>query len=68
MRQGVITQIIAALRSEDPDVRAYAAHYLDEVARTRAGHWHPDAVECSERCPMGDERTRESFNKILLEV
>ena len=62
---GPISQVIAALRSDDQEVRAYATHYLDEVALTRAGHWHPPVIECSERCPMGDPRTKELFNKIL---
>ena len=68
MRKDIMTMVIAALRSEDPETRAFAEHYLDEVARTRAGHWHPDDIECSERCPVGDPRTREAFNKILQEA
>jgi hypothetical protein len=68
MKNDVISEVIAALRSDDSDTRAYAAHYLDEVARTRAGHWHPDFIECSERCPIGDPRTRETFSKILQEA
>jgi hypothetical protein len=65
VKKDVISEVIAALRSDDADTRAYAANYLDEIALTRAGHWHPDAVECSERCPMGDPRTRETFKRIL---
>ena len=34
-----------------------------EAERTRRGHWHPDTVECSERCPMGDPRTRDVFRR-----
>jgi hypothetical protein len=68
MRKDIITQVIAALRSEDPETRAFAEHYLDEVARTRAGHWHPDTVECDEICPIGDPRTRETFTKVLQEA
>jgi hypothetical protein len=28
-----------------------------EIHRTRRGHWHPPAVPCTRRCPMGDPRT-----------
>jgi hypothetical protein len=38
---------------------------LSEVERTRAGHWHPDHIECSERCPMGDPSTRDLFRKMI---
>jgi hypothetical protein len=68
MRKDIITQVITALRSEDPETRAFAEHYLNEVARTRAGHWHPDTIECGERCPIGDARTRETFTKMLQEA
>lgn len=34
-----------------------------EAERTRRGHWHPDSVECSERCPMGDPLTRDVFRR-----
>jgi len=68
MRKDIASQVIAALRSEDPETRAFAEHYLDEVSKTRAGHWHPDTIGCSERCPIGDPRTRETFTKILQEA
>jgi hypothetical protein len=65
MKTDVISEVIAALRSDDPDTRAYAASYLDEVAQTRAGHWHPPVVLCTAKCPMGDPRTREAFAEML---
>jgi hypothetical protein len=41
------------------------AEILSEAERTRAGHWHPDHIECSERCPMGDPRTADLFRKMI---
>jgi hypothetical protein len=38
---------------------------LAEAERTRAGHWHPDHIECSVRCPMGDPRTAMLFRATL---
>ena len=65
MRKDIISEVIEALRSEDPETRAFAAQYLDEAAQTRAGHWHPPVVLCTARCPMGDPRTRETFTNML---
>ena len=45
----------------DADALAFLDQYAAEVRKTLAGHWHPDTVECSERCPMGDPRTRYRF-------
>ena len=36
-----------------------------EVHRTRRGHWHPAAVRCTRRCPMGDPRTALVFDRQL---
>jgi hypothetical protein len=36
-----------------------------EISRTRAGHWHPDHVECSVKCPMGDPLTRDLFRRTI---
>ena len=36
-----------------------------EVHRTRRGHWHPAAVPCTRRCPMGDPRTALAFERQL---
>jgi hypothetical protein len=36
-----------------------------EVHRTRRGHWHPPAVPCTRRCPVGDPRTALVFDRQL---
>ena len=36
-----------------------------DVHRTRRGHWHPPAVPCTRRCPMGDPRTALAFDHQL---
>ena len=36
-----------------------------EVHRTRRGHWHPPAVPCTPRCPIGDPRTAPAFGRQL---
>lgn len=43
----------------------YHADYDTEVARTRAGHWHPDTVACTTSCPMGDPRSAQLFHDML---
>jgi hypothetical protein len=38
---------------------------IEEINRTGAGHWHPDHVECSIKCPMGDPLTRDLFRAAI---
>ena len=41
----------------------YLANLARETELTRAGHWHPEAIECSVRCPIGDPRTAALFRR-----
>jgi hypothetical protein len=54
-----------AIAQAGPEAAEHVAHLVTETARTMAGHWHPDTVECTERCPMGDPRTRDLFRATL---
>ncbi len=39
-----------------------------DAHRTRQGHWHPSHVACTNRCPVGDPRTRTAFLNMLRSV
>lgn len=50
----------------DAESREFLDNYVSEIVRTLAGHWHPNTVECTSSCPMGDPVSAPIFADMLI--